>query len=183
MARSAELKMKKYDGPPSDDVCPICFGEFETPCETNCGHWFCGSCILLLWSYRGAFRQCKCPICCSPINKLVPEPSLFLQQEEEVMELLKRVKHYNCLYGGGLRGLSLKVKALLLLIIKCLYRAVRNPDNITFTVRSFAILLTVLYDGCGFNFITTGGLPTQRVFDYCAIILGFLFCVYRIFYR
>lgn len=31
------------DTPPDDDICPICFEDFKIPCQTNCGHWFCGS--------------------------------------------------------------------------------------------------------------------------------------------
>lgn len=30
------------DTPPDDDICPICFEDFKIPCQTNCGHWFCG---------------------------------------------------------------------------------------------------------------------------------------------
>lgn len=30
------------DGPPVDDCCPICFGDFTIPCKANCGHWYCG---------------------------------------------------------------------------------------------------------------------------------------------
>ncbi|KAL8155894.1 hypothetical protein AgCh_001083 [Apium graveolens] len=38
-----ERVRENRDSPPSDDVCPICFGEFTVPVKTNCGHWFCGT--------------------------------------------------------------------------------------------------------------------------------------------
>lgn len=33
---------KENDGPPVDDCCPICFGDFTVPCKADCGHWYCG---------------------------------------------------------------------------------------------------------------------------------------------
>lgn len=33
---------EEEDGPPADDCCPICFGDFTIPCKANCGHWYCG---------------------------------------------------------------------------------------------------------------------------------------------
>lgn len=38
---SPDAKREK-DTPPGDDICPICFGNYNIPCKTNCGHWFCG---------------------------------------------------------------------------------------------------------------------------------------------
>ncbi|KAF7139548.1 hypothetical protein RHSIM_Rhsim07G0166100 [Rhododendron simsii] len=29
------------DAPPNDDICPICFENYNIPCKTNCGHWYC----------------------------------------------------------------------------------------------------------------------------------------------
>lgn len=36
------------DGPPVDDCCPICFGDFAIPCKANCGHWYCGQFFFFL---------------------------------------------------------------------------------------------------------------------------------------
>lgn len=33
--------------PPADDVCPICFGNFEVPCRAPCGHWYCGEFFII----------------------------------------------------------------------------------------------------------------------------------------
>lgn len=65
------------------------------------------SCILQLWRYRSTLQRCKCPICCRPISKLVPEASLLVQQEEDVIELLKKIERYNHLYVGGAYGFFL----------------------------------------------------------------------------
>ncbi|KAF3673330.1 putative E3 ubiquitin-protein ligase-like isoform X1 [Capsicum annuum] len=94
---------EKTDQPekqPEDDHCPICFGDFTIPCRTNCGHWFCATCILQLWNYRSTVQRCKCPICCQLISKLVHEDSLLLQEEEDA-QLLRDIQRYNHLYLGG----------------------------------------------------------------------------------
>uniref|UniRef100_A0A2P2JNP1 Uncharacterized protein MANES_18G106700 n=1 Tax=Rhizophora mucronata TaxID=61149 RepID=A0A2P2JNP1_RHIMU len=30
------------DGPPANDCCSVCRGNFNVPCQANCSHWFCG---------------------------------------------------------------------------------------------------------------------------------------------
>ncbi|XP_060192703.1 uncharacterized protein LOC132622172 isoform X2 [Lycium barbarum] len=92
--------------PGEDDQCPICFGDFTIPCRTNCGHWFCATCILQLWNYKSTVQRCKCPICCRPISKLVPEDTLLVRQQED-SELLRDIGRYNHLYVGGVYGVFL----------------------------------------------------------------------------
>ncbi|XP_059313585.1 uncharacterized protein LOC132064574 [Lycium ferocissimum] len=161
--------------PPDDDVCPICFGNFTIPCKTNCGHWFCASCILQLWHYRSALRQCKCPICCCLISRLVPEASLLVQQEEDVVELLRKIRRYNHLYISGAYGIFLKVLALPLLtrrVLRALMDALMDPDQVRlnyYLMRLLALLLSWIYCSCEFKFIPTGGLGIWRLLDICAI--------------
>lgn len=31
-----------------NDICSICHGSFNTPCQANCSHWFCGTIIVPL---------------------------------------------------------------------------------------------------------------------------------------
>ncbi|KAK4429820.1 E3 ubiquitin-protein ligase [Sesamum alatum] len=90
--------------PPEDDCCPICFGEFKVPCKANCGHWFCGSCILQLWEYRSRPQRCRCPFCSSAISKLTPEVSPVNKTEDEVVVVLKNIEQYNRFYVKGMEG-------------------------------------------------------------------------------
>ncbi|XP_016543331.1 E3 ubiquitin-protein ligase RNF170 isoform X2 [Capsicum annuum] len=123
---------EKTDQPekqPEDDHCPICFGDFTIPCRTNCGHWFCATCILQLWNYRSTVQRCKCPICCQLISKLVHEDSLLLQEEEDA-QLLRDIQRYNHLYLGGV---FLKFAALPLLMQKVfgsLMSKLIDPDHV-----------------------------------------------------
>ncbi|XP_019249982.1 PREDICTED: E3 ubiquitin-protein ligase RNF170-like isoform X2 [Nicotiana attenuata] len=140
-----EMEEHSEKSPPAeDDHCPICFGDFTIPCRTNCGHWFCASCILQLWNYRSTLQPCKCPICCRPISKLVPEDSLVVQQEEDAVELLNDIRRYNHLYVGGAYGVFLKLVALPLLmqrILRSLMSKLMDPDHVKlncYVLRLFA---------------------------------------------
>lgn len=42
-----DAEMEK-DAPPNDDICPICFENYNIPCKTNCGHWYCGMFLLCM---------------------------------------------------------------------------------------------------------------------------------------
>ncbi|XP_026642659.1 E3 ubiquitin-protein ligase RNF170 [Microtus ochrogaster] len=43
--------------------CPICLHQASLPVETNCGHLFCGSCIIAYWRYGSWLGAISCPIC------------------------------------------------------------------------------------------------------------------------
>lgn len=172
--REEEIERKRKEKPPEDDCCPICFGDFTVSCRTNCGHWFCGNCILQLWMYRGALRACKCPICTCSISKLTPEASLFSREEKEVVDLLKGIERYNRLYVGGLNGLLLKIPLLLRRVFWALIDMLLDPHQIRLNynvMRLVALLLGWIYRTCDFDFIPTGRLGIYGLFDSCAVIV------------
>ncbi|CAH2076953.1 unnamed protein product [Thlaspi arvense] len=159
--------------PPEDDCCPICFSSFTVPCRGNCGHWYCGSCILQYWNYAAVSRPCKCPMCARHITKLSPEPSLQQHQEQEVKEVLANIRRYNRLFVGGLTGFVQKVQELPLLMKRMVWHMM-DPDtnNLYFhEVRIFAMFISSLYTAAEFNFIPTGGFRIVTVFDYAAIAM------------
>lgn len=47
------------------DQCPICLGEVSFGVETNCGHIYCGLCILTYWQHGswGEVGAMKCAVC------------------------------------------------------------------------------------------------------------------------
>ncbi|PSS19042.1 E3 ubiquitin-protein like [Actinidia chinensis var. chinensis] len=180
-----DLGVRERETPRDDDCCPICFGDFDVPCKTNCGHWYCASCILMLWNYSSALQRCKCPICSRLISKLTPEASLTLRREKEIVEALKKLQRYNRLFVGGARGFIMKVHRLPLLFWR-FFGGLMSPERFRFnyyTARIIALLLTVIYEFWGFDFIPTGSLGVRRVFEYSAIALVIMLCLVGICHR
>ncbi|XP_044474554.1 E3 ubiquitin-protein ligase RNF170-like isoform X2 [Mangifera indica] len=94
------------DGPPEDDLCSICHGNFNVPCQANCSHWFCGHCIMRLWEHGSTFQTCKCPLCRRRITLLVPTRASELDRHSpSVAHTLQQLETYNRRFGGGSNGL------------------------------------------------------------------------------
>ncbi|CAN1133526.1 Nicotinamide/nicotinic acid mononucleotide adenylyltransferase [Linum perenne] len=167
---NGNVDRKSSTRPPIDDCCPICFSEFVVACKANCGHWYCGSCILQFWNYSAASRPCKCPMCSSSITNLTPEASLLNLQGHEVTEVLKNVQRYNRLYIGGARGLVQKVRESPLLIKRVVMR-IMDPDGPDYIheARLLAMIMTLIYVLCPFDFLPISRAGLSRVFDYGSI--------------
>ncbi|KAJ7001126.1 armadillo repeat-containing protein 6-like [Populus alba x Populus x berolinensis] len=187
---AAVLKNPSYmdrEGPPLDDCCPICFGTFDVPCKANCGHWYCGSCILQYWKYSGPSSRCKCPMCSSRISNLTPEASLHGQQEQEVVKVLEDVRRYNHVFVGGVRGLARKVHVVPFLF-KRMLEEMMDPDGHNFflyekLMRMFAIFLAILYISSPFDFIPLGRIGVVRLFEYMSMLLAVTLRLAGIFRR
>ncbi|XP_070605077.1 E3 ubiquitin-protein ligase RNF170-like [Erythrolamprus reginae] len=48
---------------PSDLSCPICLQTANFPVETNCGHFFCGYCLIEYWKHGSWLSAINCPLC------------------------------------------------------------------------------------------------------------------------
>lgn len=171
--------------PPDDDCCPICFGSFTVPCRSNCGHWYCGSCILQFWNYSSESMPCKCPMCACKIVNLMPEASLQQQQDQEVTQVLKSVQRYNLLFVGGALGYIQKLRQLPF-FMKKIFQGLMDPDaNDTYIaeMRLFAMLLSIIYRATPFDFLPTGGVGIGRVFDFSAITLVLILRLVGIYRR
>ncbi|XP_051481718.1 E3 ubiquitin-protein ligase RNF170-like [Apus apus] len=46
-----------------DFSCPICLQTATLPVETNCGHLFCGSCLIMYWKHSPWLAAITCPLC------------------------------------------------------------------------------------------------------------------------
>ncbi|XP_076911676.1 uncharacterized protein LOC143569713 [Bidens hawaiensis] len=182
---AASEPKKNKDGPPDDDCCPICFDTFTIACQTNCAHWFCANCILRFWTYRTVLQKCNCPICARPISKLTPEASLLIMHEAEVVEVLKNVQRYNRLFQGGIKGAIRKVFEVPNLFKRMLC-GLMDPDRFRgnyYAMRSFALLMSCIYNIGSFDFIPTGSLGVRRLFDLCAVALVVILCLVGIGHR
>ncbi|CAA0839009.1 RING/U-box superfamily protein [Striga hermonthica] len=157
------------ESPPADDVCPICFDRFSVPCRSNCGHWFCASCILQFWMLKSSVGPCKCPFCYTQIINLKPEASSPTHTPDDAIQVLKKVHQYNSLYVAGALGVFPR-----LLTVRLFMRRALEPDGlrcIYYGMRLLGLFLAFVYEKWEFEFVPTGGLGIQRTFDLCASLL------------
>lgn len=66
---------------PSDDICAVCLGLYETPTVTACGHWFCNECIM-----QSTHHKTQCPMCrsaCPRKDLRVGVPNGFVLPADE----------------------------------------------------------------------------------------------------
>ncbi|PIN18994.1 hypothetical protein CDL12_08332 [Handroanthus impetiginosus] len=129
------------DKPPEDDYCPICFGDFTVPCKANCGHWFCGNCILQLWEYRSRPRPCKCPLCSSAIYKLVPQVSAVDKTEVEIVDVLANIEQYNHLYADDNYLHPYLLQTLLAFIKNLLVNLRTHPERVRPNLDSVCMIM------------------------------------------
>ena len=88
------------------EQCPICLDMLTMPIETNCGHIFCGSCIIAYWDAGSWLRGMNCPICRQEVSLLLA-PSTLTEEEvtDEARQSLLRINDYNRRFSGEPRTL------------------------------------------------------------------------------
>lgn len=137
------------DGPPENDFCSICHGNFYLPSQANCSHWFCSNCILQVWNHGPALQPCKCPLCRRQITLLIPsEASSRLRHNAEVSEILQKVETYNRLFGERSNGLVQRMQDLPFLLRRLL-RDIMDPQrSLPLVIRArvyLAAMLSAIY--------------------------------------
>ncbi|XP_076867489.1 E3 ubiquitin-protein ligase RNF170 [Brachyhypopomus gauderio] len=100
----------------SDMSCPVCLQQAVLPVETNCGHLFCGSCIIAYWRYGTWLGAINCPICRQVVTLLFP---LFRHTEQNApiadgqldpRMILADVNDYNRRFSGQPRSLMERLR-------------------------------------------------------------------------
>ncbi|MXQ91283.1 hypothetical protein E5288_WYG009528 [Bos mutus] len=89
----------------TDMYCPICLHQASLPVETNCGHLFCGTCIVAYWRYGSWLGAISCPICRQTVTLLLP---VFGEndQSQDVVSLHQDISDYNRRFSGQPRSCS-----------------------------------------------------------------------------
>ncbi|XP_030640427.1 E3 ubiquitin-protein ligase RNF170 [Chanos chanos] len=104
---SAEQRHQFY----SDMSCPVCLQQATLPVETNCGHLFCGSCIVAYWRYGTWLGAISCPICRQMVTLLFPlfqegeQPNQSQDGQADPGLILQDVNDYNRRFSGQPRSL------------------------------------------------------------------------------
>uniref|UniRef100_A0A665X9M9 E3 ubiquitin-protein ligase RNF170 n=1 Tax=Echeneis naucrates TaxID=173247 RepID=A0A665X9M9_ECHNA len=94
----------------TDMSCPVCLQQAVLPVETNCGHLFCGSCIIAYWRYGTWLGAINCPICRQMVTLLFPlfhetaNPQRVQDGEAEPLLILRDINDYNRRFSGQPRS-------------------------------------------------------------------------------
>ncbi|XP_049909626.1 E3 ubiquitin-protein ligase RNF170 isoform X2 [Epinephelus moara] len=102
----AEARQQYY----TDMSCPVCLQQAVLPVETNCGHLFCGSCIIAYWRYGTWLGAINCPICRQMVTLLFPlfhehaSPQRVQDGEAEPQLILSDINDYNRRFSGQPRS-------------------------------------------------------------------------------
>ncbi|XP_061118240.1 E3 ubiquitin-protein ligase RNF170 isoform X1 [Conger conger] len=95
----------------TDMSCPVCLQQASLPVETNCGHLFCGACIIAYWRNGSWLGAINCPICRQMVTLLFPlfranAPGNPAQDDQaEARQIQQDVNDYNRRFSGQPRSL------------------------------------------------------------------------------
>uniref|UniRef100_A0A8C2TJD6 E3 ubiquitin-protein ligase RNF170 n=2 Tax=Coturnix japonica TaxID=93934 RepID=A0A8C2TJD6_COTJA len=93
----------------TDMSCPVCLQQATFPIETNCGHLFCGSCIIAYWRYGLWLGAIRCPICRQTVTLFLP---LFSEDQQGATQVLQDVNDYNRRFSGQPRSIMERIMDL-----------------------------------------------------------------------
>ncbi|KAM6987061.1 E3 ubiquitin-protein ligase RNF170 [Aplochiton taeniatus] len=100
----------------TDMSCPVCLQQAVLPVETNCGHLFCGSCIIAYWRYGSWLGAINCPICRQMVTLLFPlfhqhaGPQRVQDGEAEPLLILRDINDYNRRFSGEPRSIMERLR-------------------------------------------------------------------------
>ncbi|XP_071606120.1 E3 ubiquitin-protein ligase RNF170-like isoform X4 [Heliangelus exortis] len=82
-----------------DFSCPICLQTATLPVETNCGHLFCGSCLISYWKHSPWLAAITCPLCRQKVV-LLDNISCGKQQDKPSKQIVHDIRDYNKRFSG-----------------------------------------------------------------------------------
>ena len=91
---------------PHSETCPICLDTISYPVKTNCGHLYCGACVLQVWDNESwLMSPMKCPMCRQAITLIFFHLDRTEAQNvvNEQPTLLRKVNEYNKRFSGAPR--------------------------------------------------------------------------------
>ena len=134
----------RRSAPGEDEQCPICLDQLTLAIETNCGHIFCGSCIIAYWDSGTWFRGMNCPVCRQEVSLLLPISPMVEDEQvtEEARQSVARIHEYNRRFSGEPRTLLENIQDAPVLF-RHLLRELFTVDGLVMVFR-FRIILYLL---------------------------------------
>jgi RING finger protein 170 len=85
-----------------DLTCPVCISEARFPVETNCGHVFCGQCMMTYWEIRNRLAAVRCPSCRQQVTILLTCFSDAETQDTSAdkQQIVDGINRYNRRFSG-----------------------------------------------------------------------------------
>ncbi|KAM9008945.1 E3 ubiquitin-protein ligase RNF170-like isoform 1-T4 [Ara ararauna] len=83
----------------SDFSCPICLQTATLPVETNCGHLFCGSCLITYWKHSPWLAAIICPLCRQKVV-LLDSISCEKKHDKPSKQIVHDIRDYNKRFSG-----------------------------------------------------------------------------------
>uniref|UniRef100_A0A8B9P9K2 RING-type domain-containing protein n=1 Tax=Apteryx owenii TaxID=8824 RepID=A0A8B9P9K2_APTOW len=105
----------------SDFSCPICLQTATFPVETNCGHLFCGSCLIAYWKHSPWLGAITCPLCRQKVI-LLDNISCEKQQDKPTKQIVHDIRDYNKRFSGQPRPFADYLYDMLLFLTVVLQR-------------------------------------------------------------
>lgn len=103
LANGNMVRFRRND---SDTQCPICLSDARFAVETNCGHLFCGQCMVTYWRHGTWLGAVRCPVCRQQVTIMLQcyteaeQNSAELEDIEEKTLLNSEINHYNRRFSG-----------------------------------------------------------------------------------
>ncbi|XP_063311421.1 E3 ubiquitin-protein ligase RNF170 [Pelobates fuscus] len=148
----------------SDMSCPVCLQQATLPVETNCGHLFCGQCIIAYWRYGTWLGAISCPICRQTVTLLFP--MFEVGEQQDAQQLFQEVNSYNRRFSGQPRSLMERIMDLPTL----LRHAFREMFSVGGLFWMFRIRIVLCVLGALFYIVLPLDIIPEALFG----ILGFL---------
>ncbi|XP_067295903.1 E3 ubiquitin-protein ligase RNF170 [Pseudorasbora parva] len=172
----------------SDMSCPVCLQQAVLPVETNCGHLFCGPCIVAYWRYGSWLGAINCPICRQTVTLLFPlfQDSGIAPPPDgpDPAQILTDINDYNRRYSGQPRSLPDRLRDVPTLL-RHAFRELFSVGGLFWMFR-LRILLCVLaalaYLASPLDLLPEGALGLLGFMDDFFVIL-LLFIYISIMYR
>ncbi|KAK7100587.1 E3 ubiquitin-protein ligase RNF170-like [Littorina saxatilis] len=149
-------------------TCPVCLGEAIYAVETNCGHLYCGLCIITYWRHQNWLGAVPCPSCRTQVTLLLPNftQAEMLETTEESTDIIQQVNDYNRRFSGEPRPILDYVRDLPTLL--------RHAWNEFFTVGGLIFMFRVRVVVCIIAAFVYFISPLDIIPEAAFGILGFL---------